>query len=102
MPDNIDNKSEKEIEPIDQKSQFYINRRNDFIKFLNEKVKSSLVCPVCNNNGNFDYVGYKDEFPTLPVNTFGRFYPIHSLSCPNCGYILSFMDIKKQEAKENE
>ncbi|MCG0998165.1 hypothetical protein [Acetobacter persici] len=104
MPDNIDNKSEKEIEPSDEKDQIYINRRSKFTKFLSEKVKSVLICPVCNNNGNFDYIGYKDQFPTLPVNSLGRYYKIHSLSCPNCGYILSFMDMDtvKQEAKENE
>lgn len=102
MPENIDKKTNAGIEPVDDKELFYQKRRKEFADFLDEKRTSNLTCPICSSSGRFEYIGFKDEIPTLPLNTIGRYFPIHVISCDNCGYIFSFMDKAYQKTEEDE
>lgn len=77
--------SEEERKAIDE----FNEKVSNFIKFK-EKAGIKKECVSCGKIGGIIILGYKREYPVIPLNKLGKHYPAYAAACSNCGFVSTY------------
>lgn len=81
--DSLPADERKEIEEFDKKMAD--------VQFFLDKTCNKKDCISCSAKAPRVFLGYRKEYPVIPVSTIGRYYPAYSLACTNCGFVSSYL-----------
>lgn len=77
--------SDEERKEVDE----FNNKAIAFSKFA-EKVGIKKECSSCGKEAQKIFLGYRKQYPVVPVNVLGKYYPAYAVACSNCGFVSTY------------